>query len=362
MDSSSKDIISTLFRHGPMGRRELHQRTGLHPNTVGRLATRLLEAKVIRSLGTHRRGRGRPKEPLELDPQSRSILGIALRPGSVQILRLNLLGHWLEEPRESPVGEPGRLICVASSLVRRNRVPGLLALGLSIPGFVDPEHQRILFSAAAPTNQPIDLTPIFKLAGDLPLVMDNDLHAVGAQWQLQQETDSKQDVLLVTLADGAVGSSMMIQGQANPGCILAGNELGHMRLNVKTPRCYCGGIGCLERVFSSAFLHEHHGPHDRTLAQCLHPYQKHFPAVKEITDLTGTALANVVNLIRPHQLILAGQAAGWAEFHEPLISAIQKELLPELNKRVHIAWWNDSGDCAAEAAGWLALRSIMTNR
>ncbi len=361
LDSSSIRMMSALFRRGPMSRVELHQVTDLHPNTVGRLTGQLIQQGLVRSCGTQAGagGRGRPKEPLEIDPDKRCVLGIALLPGKVQALRMNLLGHWLEQPHEIEIPQAGQLVNRLAGGLRKWLNDRVVAVALSIPGFVDPQHRQILFSSTVPDQSHVDLSPIFELVGDRPVLMDNDLHALGAHWLLTQEDGVKQDVLLVSLGDGAVGASVMIQGQANPGCILAGNEIGHMRLNVPTRRCYCGGIGCLERVFSSAFLQDVDEAPNRNLARCLHPYQQHFPGVKQLTELVGLGLANAVNLIRPHRLVLAGTAAGWAEFHTPLIQAVQNQLLPELGKRVRIDWWAGGAACAAESAGWLALRSLL---
>ena len=98
------------------------------------------------------------------------------------------------------------------------------------------------------------MEPLYEMAGDRPLVLENNMHALAAWWLLMHQAESDEDVLLVSIMDGQMGAALLIDGRPNRGCATGANEIGHMRFFVDTETCYCGHPGCLERVVSTEFM------------------------------------------------------------------------------------------------------------
>ena len=160
----------------------------------------------------------------------------------------------MEASEARPCANTARLISNAAALLKKHVDRRTIAVGVSVTGLVDPLRQSLLFSSAMKGGPAADLSPIFHAAGDVPVVLENDMHALAARWLLTHRADHKQDVLLVRIDDGHVGAAILVNGRPNRGCATGGNEIGHTRFFVETDRCFCGHTGCLERIVSSEFL------------------------------------------------------------------------------------------------------------
>jgi len=153
---------------------------------------------------------------------------------------------------------------------------------------------------------------------------------------------------------------MLLEGRPNRGCVMACNELGHTRMPVETDRCYCGQTGCLEVICSTAFLRRHGLPPEMTLQSALVSGNQ-VPGLDKMIDLLATGIANSVNFVRPHRLVLVSNLVRYENFSGPLIRQIRGMLLSELADRVRIDLWDQPAFQSAETAGWAALASLYTD-
>src|SRR3954449_9758252 len=147
-DARQREILRLLWRGGRMSRWELHRRTGVNPNAVGGGVAALLHGGVIRECQSEVAGRGRPRIPLEIDPTVRSVIGLAVSPGRVEVGRLSLRGNLLGRATARSVTDRTKTVATAKALLRENLTDQTLAIGLSVTGFVDPEQRAVLSSSS----------------------------------------------------------------------------------------------------------------------------------------------------------------------------------------------------------------------
>jgi predicted NBD/HSP70 family sugar kinase len=202
----------------------------------------------------------------------------------------------------------------------------------------------------------VSLKELYDEAGNVPVLLENDMHAAGARWMLTHFASDQSDILLVGLDDGELGATMMIAGRSNRGCVTAANEIGHTRFFVDTERCYCGHLGCLERICSTDFL-ARRGVSDRLLDRVLR-YDGDDPVLEEMVRFLAMGLANAVNFVRPNRLVLASRFTRFPKFSDLMVRSIRGLLLMELVDRVRIDLWDQPVASSAETAGWLALASL----
>lgn len=340
-----------------MSRSALHRLTGVHPNLVGVTAQRLIELGIVRDAAPRAAGRGRPSAMLEVDDSSRTALGIAIFPGIVELSVLNLRGHPLAEPRRSPFDSPAGMTRAGVGLLKRAVDERTLTIGVSVAGLVDAGTRTLLFSSAAPGTRDVSLQPFFDAANGRRIVLDNDQHAVAAWWTLEQRVDPSEDVILVSLRDGRLGASILAGGPPNRGCVLAANELGHTRLPIDTPLCFCGHRGCVERLFSSEYLQQLGST--RSLEDVLVSPGRDAKRLGTMLDHVAYAFANAVNLIRPHRLVLISPLANLDELTREIDARLRPRLLPALSERVRVESVAAPAGAESIAAGWLGLTSIF---
>lgn len=365
LDPRQREIVRTLWEQGRSSRWELHERTGLTPNNVGSLAESLLAMGVVREGAAEPSGAGRPRVPLEIDPSRRNVVGLAIAPGRVEACRIGLRGHPIGPAISKSVEDPAKVIPAAAMLLKKAISDDAMAIGLSVTGFVDPSQHAVLLSSALPGKSGATLSPIYDTAGSLPIVLENDMHALAARWLLTHRA-AGQDVLLVLVEDGRLGAAMLIDGRPNRGCATGGNELGHSRFFIDTERCYCGHSGCLERIVSSDFLRRQReglrGSHPDSLLQSAARFTGDLaadPGLETILKYLSCGLANVVNFVRPHRLVLVSPLTRSPAFSDALVRMIRGSVLAELADRVKIDFWDEPAAGSAETAGWLALADLF---
>jgi len=357
-----RKLIRLIWEEGAMSRTELARKIGWRPNTVGDLVSNLLDDGILCEQGAKPSRGGRPRVPLDIDPQARHVLGLAIEPGRVSGARLTLRGSLTGDPVQVSTDEPGDVLPAASRVLSKLLDNRLLEVGISATGFVDESEQTMLFSSSIPGVRALSLTPLFKAASGYSVRIDNDMHALGAQWMLTHRTLTDTSILIVKIDDGSLGAAHLIDGRPAKGCLNSANELGHTRFFVKTEPCFCGMTGCLERICSTSFVQqvaaEMGSPDDRRLRDQIHAFDRDNPALATMLKYLGMGIANAVNLIRPHRLILTGDIMRHGPFLDELVGQIHAAVLPELVEHVRIAPWDRPASLAAEAGGWLALAGL----
>ncbi len=357
-DLRQREVVRQLFLEGPLSRFELHQRTGMTPNGVGTVVEMLLKEGLVRECPPEPSGGGRPRVPIDLDPASVHVLGLAISPGRVEAGRVGIKGHLIGSAISKEVSHPNQLVSVATDLLKRLMNRQTRLIGASVTGFVDTEKREILLSSATPGLGSVSLRGLNDQAGQVPIVLENDMHATAARWVLTHRAQEKEDSVLVGFDDGALGAAMLIDGHPNRGCATGANELGHTRFFVETPRCYCGQSGCLERIVSTDFLIRCGAPRGRTLADAVSRYDGNDPALEELIRYLAMGLANTCNFVRPTRLVLVSRLVRNPAFTSLLLRSIRSLLLVQLADRVHIDLWDQPALNTAETAGWLALASL----
>lgn len=354
LDARQREFLRLIWRENRLSRWELHERTGVNPNAVGNEAATLLEMGILREGVPEPVGQGRPRVPLEIDTATRDVVGLAISPGQVDIARLNLRGQLLGATQSKPVPNVAELVPTAQRLLKSTVRDQSLAIGISSPGFLDPEHRAILFSSVVRTPQPLNIEALYEAANNRPIVFENDMHALAVRWVLTHQAEQSQDVLLVYIGDGRLGAALLVDGRPNRGCLIGANELGHTRFFVDVEKCYCGQVGCLERICSTAFLNGHAAEMFERIAR----YDGSDERLEQMIQYLACGLSNAVNFVRPNRLVLVSEMTRYAAFSDRLLREIRRGVLFELVDRVRIDLWDQPGAVSAETAGWLALAGL----
>ena len=352
-------ILQLLATEGEASRERLHELSGLHRNLIGDAVRRLLDDGLVRMEEPAAQGRGRPQTPMVLDPTRRCVLGVAIDPKSISACPVNLLGQPVGAPTVCAVSRNSDRVQAAAKLISAKTTRARLAISVTITGIIDFENNLILESSAV-KGKAKSLDPIHQSAGDSPLIVENDLHALAQYWRMTRNVPLNEDVLLIRLEVGAVGAALIIRGQPHVGCIHAASEIGHTRLPVETEECYCGNTGCLERIFDSDFARSLDGSQISLGQRIKSPTQD--KALSRIIELVGLGIANAIQLIKPHRVLLASQYSRYANFKTPLVSSIRSQLLASLRNRISIDWWDLPSTDRSIIAAFPALNLFLSEQ
>jgi predicted NBD/HSP70 family sugar kinase len=260
--------------------------------------------------------------------------------------------------------------------VRRNDVVGL---GVAIGGHVAKAHDAVTFAPQLVTaDENWFETPIAELlreAMDLPdIYIENDVNCMVEQqrsWGAAQSMDSFAVVYLAPEVIG-LGCGICVDGTVLTGVTGGAGEIGHLVVQPNGPRCRCGNRGCLQAVLSAENLvrEVNWGNQGqlrtlkdiRTLADSGHAVARR--AFKHAGTVLGVALANLINLVDPGDIILGGAEELVQSRDEVFVNAMQESLekYSFSNLGISTRIWVEplNAGTAAQGAAKLAYDAFVT--
>ena len=130
------------------------------------------------------------------------------------------------------------------------------AIGVGIPGTVDPERGTVRFAVNVGIGR-----------DDIDLGARSDgrarrrrarrerraRRALGADWYLSTTTGAVKDLAYLSIGTG-IAAGYVERGQLRRGNTLVAGEIGHIPIDPQGPLCACGQIGCIEAISSGSAI------------------------------------------------------------------------------------------------------------
>jgi len=207
-------------------------------------------------------------------------------------------------------------VCAKAAVARSQ----LSAVGLGVPGFVDMEQGRVLWSSILNLRDvPLAATASAHLG--LPVHIDNDANLVALAELWFGSGRSVADFAVVTMEHG-VGMGLVLGHRIFRGSQRVGMELGHTKVQLDGALCRCGQRGCLEAYIADYALareattalnwvHKEGQPMGVLLENLFEQAKAGNATAKSIFRRAGRYLAlglsNIINLFDPALIILSGE-------------------------------------------------------
>ena len=183
-------------------------------------------------------------------------------------------------------------------------------IGIGCAGPVDRARGTILNPHTLPGWQDGDIVSPLRDAFDRPVLLEND-----ADMALLGECHAGagrgfDPVVMLTFGTG-IGGAALVRGEVLRGAADEHPELGHVSVDPRGPRCYCGTSGCFESIASGSALAAAAAAHGLGDARQLFARaREHDPAAEGILRDALSAVASatwtIVHALLPERLILGG--------------------------------------------------------
>jgi predicted NBD/HSP70 family sugar kinase len=340
----------------PISRTTIAARAELTHAAVSRAVAELLtrkaavEEKLIESAGPRR------KRGLRLNGDYGYALGVCYTPSSMTGVALDLAGARRATLADGtslaslPVPERVALITgFADQLVAEaRRVPGTcLGVGLVDPGIVDSERGVTSGSSLMENWNDVPIAQAVHARCGLPVrLLGTGLARLKAVDRLELPRPAR-NLLYVEYGEG-IACGLKLDGRYLRGTRDSAGELGHVKVSAQEPRpCRCGGLGCLEAHASlpalarrcqealaagSRSILSRSQPLDgiRVLQAAAQHDHLACSVVEEAFETLGTAIAGVVSITNPRDLVLDGTlASAGDEMRDVLLRSVRRNLLPD---------------------------------
>jgi len=221
-------------------------------------------------------------------------VGIDIGGTKIEVATVNGTGDIVREasiPTESERGFASGISRITETIVRVLEesgwsAPELQGIGIGCAGPVDPVRGTILNPYTLPGWMNGDIVTPLRKAFGCPVVLEND-----ADMALLGECRAGagrgfDPVVMLTFGTG-IGGAALVKGAILRGVAGEHPELGHVPVDPRGPRCYCGTNGCFESLASGSAL----------------AARGNLP---EAVSAMGTATWTIVHALLPERIVLGG--------------------------------------------------------
>jgi glucokinase len=229
---------------------------------------------------------------------------------------------------EGPDAVVARMVAVGAEATKR--FPGVLSVGIGIPGLYDPAAGTTRFLVNVPgawAGRPM-AGPV-GAALDLPASLINDARAFGLAELRLGAARGAASMIGLTLGTG-IGGVIAIDGRVHLGHDGTGGELGHQTLEPDGPPCGCGNRGCLEAFTRADRIAEACGT--ATAEAAMEAARAGDPTavagLRVVGRYLGIGIASMIVVITPDVVVIGGGISAAFDLLRPPIEA-------ELRERVH---------------------------
>lgn len=345
---NKQNVLYAIREAGRIYRAEIARQTGLSIPTVMKITDELLARGLAKEIGKGESSGGKPPQLLAFAPDRHYIVGVDIGTTNILCILMDMSAR-IVSSRTVPTGVDDGPEQVMERIARtigpvideagadRDRI---LGIGLGMPGVLEPETGKVLFSPDFHWEK-VQLLPKLKSRFPYPMIVHNVTHAMamGERWfgHGRGKVDS---FVCVNLGHG-IGSALFLEGKLLNGVSGSSGELGHVTIDRDGPPCVCGNVGCLEALASGHAIAKRIAAEiaagqdtilrEATARQGALTAKDVFLAagkqdplaariVHEAAEYIGLALAGVINLLDPALIVLEG---GLSRAGEPFIDDIR---------------------------------------
>ncbi len=214
-------------------------------------------------------------------------------------------------------------------------------IGIGTPGAIDPITNLMKNSNTVCLNDRPMGEDLIKLVGT-DLVFANDANCFAlAEARMGSVPDVFPDAKVVfgVIMGTGVGGGLVINGEVLNGRMGIAGEWGHIHLDDSGGTCYCGKLGCVERVLA--------GPHLERFYTSLTGQQKKLKDIvlehragtnpnatkvmERMVAFFGKGLAKIINIIDPDAIVIGGGVGNIDELYTQGVEELKKHVF---NKRM----------------------------
>ena len=300
----------------------LAARCGISMPTLYQNLNELMEEGLVQYSGEEKSTGGRRAQGLDIIPDARLAVGIAVSEHRLRFvltdLRLRELAYQAIpfDFVSSLSGETSSLPGFLEAFLDAHQVDRgkLLGVGITIPALITQDHSRIHM---APTLDLKDV-PLEVLTRNIPypVYVENDASASGfAEFFVRGDSSN----LAYFSLEYGIGGAVVIGGHPYAGDNAQSGEFGHLCIEPGGLLCNCGKHGCLEAYVNPKRIEDKFGV---TLEEFFHGVELHNPGYEALLYdmLRHLAIAvNSVHMILDCDVILGGLFSEYLQPYLPIL-------------------------------------------
>jgi predicted NBD/HSP70 family sugar kinase len=344
----NRDIVLEIVRsRQPVSRADLARASGLQPSTISLIVEQLIGERWVKEGAIARRPRGRRPTLLSLNDEL-VILAADVRPNQAIVALLDLNGRFLAREVVPLVSDPEQSIAKIALCMKSMRADqsnrSCEGIGISLPGRVDPESQRLILAPNLKWGN-YDIKRSIEKKMQLQVELANAANACLLSELWSGKLDGIRNAVLITVSEG-IGAGILANGQIITSRSGLAGEFGHSPIDPAGPLCGCGQRGCWEVFASSKAALRYYaeicpkgkaaGIHD-LLRMSEEGDASAIEAMSRQAACLGRGLRLVTAALAPEVILIAGDiTTSWSRFGPIIQAEVENSMLAGPAPRLEI--------------------------
>ena len=245
-------IYKYIFNSGKVSKHEISVSLNMSMPTVFQNLKELSKENLIKEEGEFESSGGRKAKAISINEDARYSLGIDITKKHISLVLVNLYGNIVKHLRLKKIFnfEDSYFLWMQKSInefIKEIDINKILGAGLSIPGIIDKTGKYITSSYVLG----IENIECYNFSKYIPLecIFINDANAAG----FAEARYIDNDAVYLSLSD-SVGGAIILNKKLHIGDNARAGEFGHITIEPKGEKCYCGKIGCLDCYTKASLL------------------------------------------------------------------------------------------------------------
>ena len=343
-DNNLSQVFRIIHRQGPISRASLVRNTGLSATTISAIISDLLESGFIHEVGEGKSSGGRRPIMLQLEQESKKIIGVDMGAAHIETIISNLYGKVIRKKickfdvAHHPIKAMDIIKNHIAELMEEEGllISDILGLGFAVPAPLEGENMDLLSPVILPEWKNIRILNELDTYNKLPIYIENDANAGAMAEKWWGSGGDVKNMVYIKIGTG-VGSGLIVENKIYRGAGGTAGEIGHTTINIHGPLCRCGNHGCMESyVGIPGIIKSIYGKFDQypdtrinqqepsiedIILAAKHDDPLALDIVSEAGKNLGIAIANFLNLMNPELVVLGGDLV---EAGAPFINAVRK--------------------------------------
>ena len=213
-------------------------------------------------------------------------------------------------------------------------------IGIGTPGTLDPGLRTMKNSNTICLNGRYLKADLEKLL-DLEIRMANDANCFAlaeANMGIAKEKFPNAKVVFGVILGTGVGGGVVVDGKVINGLQGIGGEWGHNFLDASGGPCYCGKVGCVEKVLAGPSLERYYrevSGEKKSMKDIYQGYkdgndQYALKTIERLVHFFGIALSVVINILDPDVIVIGGGVGNIDVIYTDGVAAVTKNVFNSL--------------------------------
>ncbi|PJG84192.1 ROK family transcriptional regulator [Caviibacterium pharyngocola] len=344
---NSAVVYKLIDQQGPISRIQISELSQLAPASVTKITRNLLARGLIKEVEQQESTGGRRATSIVAERKAFRAVLIRLGRKHVTFAIMDLSAKLLQKevldlPNYQRADEIERFLFEHLAVfiqTNQKRKSEFIAIGITVPGFVESKTNRIQYLPHLTLEEPWDLANKIAERFNLATFIGHDVRSLALAEHYFGVTKDCYDSLLLRIHRG-VGAGIVINHEVFLGYKNNVGELGHIQVDPLGKRCLCGNVGCLETVVSNSAIEDkmqkllEDGYTSKWLSLESHDIEaickasnKQDAVATELIEHVGVQIGRVlamsVNMFNPEKIVISGEIT---QAKNVLFAAIRRTL------------------------------------